>query len=154
MALDKAIRERAARATCLLIDGQPVNPWLVKIDFAPEGTSQRQLELHLGLPILIFELQQCEADVKHDNILAFVLDDVKDHRNAALDGYLTIVRHVVNPPPRRKSLGWFARMFTPAPKWSPPLEQWKWTSVTGIRLSEDALVINGTCHKISTNEIV
>lgn len=151
MGVEIAVRERATKATCLLVDGQPVNPWLVKIDFTGQGSSLQTVELRLGLPILVFELQQCEVNVNRDNVLAFVRDDIKSHRDVSLDGYLTIVRHVLVPPPRRKSLGWFARMLTPAPKWTPPAPEWNWTSVNGIDLSnEEVLVIRGNCRKVAS----
>lgn len=151
MGIGQAVRERATKVTCLLVDDRPIDPWLVGIDFAAQGSLLRPLEFHLGLPILIFELQQCEVNVNHDTILAFILEDVKNHRDAAIDVYLTIVRHVVNPPPRRKNLGWFARMFTRPPKWTPPVPKWKWTSIGEISVSnEDALVIRGSCCPVAT----
>jgi hypothetical protein len=150
MGIGTAVRERAAKATCLLIDGKPVNPWLMGIDFSAQSSSPQSLELRLGLPILIFELQQCGVNVSRDNILAFVLDDIKNHRNEALDGYLIIVGHVVNPPPPLKSLSWFARVFTSPPKWTPPPPQWKWASVDEVTLSDDeALVIRGNCCPVA-----
>jgi hypothetical protein len=63
MGIGKTVREQAMKATFLLVDGQPVNPWLVEIDFAANGSPPQPVELHLGLPILIFELQQSDVNV-------------------------------------------------------------------------------------------
>jgi hypothetical protein len=145
------IRELPAKATRFLVDGQPVNPWLVGIDFNETGSPPCLVELHLDLTILLFEMKQYGVTVTKDTIRQFVLDDIKNHGQEALDVYLTIVRHVVNPPPRRKNFGWFARMFTSPPQWTPPSPQWKWTSISEISVSgEDALVIRGNCYKITT----
>ena len=120
MGLEKALRERAERATYLLVDGKPVNPWLVGIDFEARDVPTRPVELHLGVPILLFELKQYEMLVTRENLVQFVSDNIKTHRHSALDVYLTIVRYVVSPPPRRKSYSWLARMFTSPPCWTPP----------------------------------
>lgn len=145
MGLDRTVRENAEKVTQLVRAGQPLNPWLIEIDFDDKARSVQPVELRLGLPILIFELQQCGVEVERNNILNFVSNDLKTHQKEALSGYLTIVRHVVDPPPRRKSSGWFARMFTNPPSWTPPQPQWKWTSVNEIKASEDALIIQGYC---------
>src|ERR1041384_2708375 len=144
--MDKAIREKAEKVTCLLIEREPVNPWLVEIDFDAADSPFRPVELHLGLPILIFEMKQYGVLITKDNVVQFVTDDIKNHQHEALDVYLTIVRYVVNPPPRRKSFGWFARMFTSPPKWTPPDAEWKWREVSDVGLANDeALVIKGVC---------
>jgi len=149
MGIGAEAREKAAKATRLLVDSQPIDPWLIKIDLDAKGSPSQLIELNLGLPILIFELEQCGETVGIDSILPFIVNDVKNHRKAALDGYLTIARYVIKPPPRRKSLGWFSRMFTAPPKWTPPAPQWVWSSIGEISLSADnCLVVKGICHQI------
>jgi len=146
MGLDKSVREQAERTTRLLVGGKPVDPWLVAIDLEATRPSSHLAELRLGLPILFFEMKQYEIIITNENAVQFVSDNIKKYGHEALDVYLTIVRHVVNPPPRRKSYTWFARMFTSPPSWTPPQPQWKFTSVTEVALSEDdALLIKGTC---------
>ena len=144
------VRELPAKASRFLIDGQPVNPWLVVIDFKATASMSCQVELHLDLSILLFEMKQYGVPLTRDTIRQFVLDDIKAHGEEALDVYLTIERYTLNPPPRRKSYGWLARMFTSPPKWTPPMPQWKWTSINEISLSnEDCLVIKGHCCQIN-----
>src|SRR4051812_48012497 len=105
--VDKLVREAAGRATGVFVGGRAVDPWKIVSQLeAHPARAAEYAELHLGLAILIFELQQCDVRVDRANILEFVLDDLKRHRGGALDGYLTIARHVVSPPPRRPSLGW------------------------------------------------
>jgi hypothetical protein len=134
-----------------LIGGQPVNPWLVGIDFKATASGPCSVELHLDLTILLFEMKQYGVILTRATVSQFVLDDIKDHGEEALDVYLTIVRYSVNPPPRRKNFGWFARMFTSPPKWTPPAPQWKWASISDISLSaEDCLVIKGNCYKVAS----
>lgn len=134
-----------AKKSHFFVDGRPENPWLVGINFKSTSTSPRPVELQLDLSILIFEMKQCGVPITKDTARQFVADDIKDHGTQALDGYLRIVRYVLNPPPRRKNFGWFARMFTKPPKWTPPQPHWDWTSVTDINLSGEALVIKGCC---------
>lgn len=143
MGIAQAARERATKDTCLLVGGHAVDPWLVGVHFTSKTPSVDPVELHLGLPILIFELHQSGVDVGPDNILAFVSDNLNRHMDEALSGYLTIVRYVVNPPPRRKSLSWFARMFTKPPNWTPPQLKWKWTALADVCISNQAIVIKG-----------
>jgi hypothetical protein len=139
-----------AKATSFLIDGQPANPWLVAIDLKSKGSPLCSIELILDVPNLIFEMKQYGVILTRDSVRQFVSDDIRDHGGDALDVYLMLVRYALNPPPRRKSFGWFARMFTSPPKWTPPPVQWKWTTVNEIRLSDnDALVIKGECCQIA-----
>lgn len=144
------IHELPAKGSRFWVGRQPVNPWLMGIDFKALTSVSCSVELHLDLSILIFEMKQYGVPLTRDTVRQFVVDDIKNHGEEALDVYLTIVRYTLNPPPRRKNFGWFARMFTPPPKWTPPQLQWKWTSISEISLSdEDALVIKGHCYQIT-----
>ena len=145
MALDSKVREAARKNTAFLLNGQPVDPWLVGIDFACQPTSTQPAQLRIGVPIVIFELKQYEVIVTQDTLVRFVADNIKNHGAEALDVYLMIVRYSVNRPPRRKSYGWFARMFTKAPKWEPPKPKWNWTIVNDVGIENDTLVISGLC---------
>jgi hypothetical protein len=154
MGIGKTVRKQAMKATNLLVAGHPVNPWLVEIDFATKGSSPKQVELHLGLPILLFEMQQCDVQVNEQTIVGFVEQEIKTHQGPALNGYLTIGRAIISPRPARKNNSWFSRVFTSPPKWTPPVPQWKWTSVSEISLSgDDALVVKGSCYWAGENEI-
>lgn len=144
------IHSLPSKATRFLVDGQPVNPWLVGIDLSAQTSPFRSVELDLDLEILIFEMKQYGVMLTKESVRQFVSDDIKDHREKALDVYLSAVRCILNPPPRRKNFGWFARMLTSPPKWTPPAPNWKWTRVTEISLSDqDALVIKGECCEIA-----
>jgi hypothetical protein len=149
--VNNEIADFLAKASRFLVDGMSVNPWLARIDFESAPATSYSVELKLDLAILIFELKQHGVSLTRDTVRQFVMDDVKNHGEVALDGYLTILRYTLNPPPRRKNFGWFARMFTSPPKWTPPTPQWKWTSVDDISLSnDDALVIRGKCCLVAT----
>lgn len=71
MPLDKILLEKDLKATRLLIEKQPVNPWLVEIDLDGKGLSVKPIELHIGLVVLVFELQQCEVQVDEQSIRYF-----------------------------------------------------------------------------------
>lgn len=144
--MNNTIREKALAATSLAVDGQHTNPWLISVDLAASGSWSSVVELRLGIPVLVFELQQCEVRVDERSLLDFVKKDLNTHKTKALNGYLMIARAIISPRPTRKSVGWFARVFTSPPKWIPPEPQWLWKSVNEIRLSdEDTLVIRGNC---------
>jgi len=139
--------EEARKATCLLVDQRQLNPWLIDVDLDMPPIGSNFVELHLGLRILVFELQQCSIPVDGQTVHTFVDQDIKSNKANALIGYLTIARAIIAPRPIRKSNGWFARVFTSAPKWTQPVAQWKWTSVTEVGVNEDeSLVIKGTCR--------
>ena len=138
------------KATSFSIDGWPANPWLATIDLKSKGSPLFPIELSLDIPNLIFEMKQYGVTLTRDTVCQFVSDDIRGHGGEALDAYLTFVRYALNAPPRRKSFGWFARMFTPPPKWTAPAPNWKWTCVNKICLSDqNALVIKGECCKIA-----
>jgi hypothetical protein len=139
------MRQRASSLTTLLIAGKPVDPWHVGINLTSAPVNSEEIELNLGIPIVVDELRQCGVQVDENGIIQFVRDDIAKYQNQALEGYLTFARYIINPPPLRKSYGWFARMFTPAPKFDPPPVQWNWTRVDEITGDNQVLVIKGRC---------
>ncbi len=149
MPLDKVTLDRALDVTRLLIEKQSVNPWLVEINLGTTDSLLQPIELHIGLAVLVFELQQCEVQVDDQTILGFVQNDIKTHKTKALNAYFQIARNMIDPGPTRKSSSWFSRVFTSPPKWTPPMPLWKWTSVTQVVINDDALVIRGTCCEIA-----
>jgi len=138
--------EQATKVTQLTIQGKPVNPWWIGIDLRTSDAQLHPMELRIGLAILLYELRQCEVHLTKAGILQFVFDDIAKHQGNALNGYLTIVRHVVCPPPIKKDLGWFSRMFSQPTVWTPPPVRWNWTKVGDVTLSDDeSIAISGMC---------
>lgn len=128
-----------------------MNPWLIGIDLRTGGTNSTAVELRLSIAILLYELQQCEVHLTKANILEFISNDIAKNQDKALAGYLTIARHVIDPPPIKKRLGWFARMFSRPPIWEPPQVRWNWIKVTEVKLLDgESLAINGVCCDTST----
>lgn len=145
MSLDPAIREQAARTTSVLVDGIPVDPWLVQVELGASCPTGHPIKLRLGIPILLFELKQSLVSVTASDLVRFVEKDIKDYPGNALTGYLVIARHVVEPLPAKRR-GWFARVFTryQAPLPHPP--KWNWTTVENVTLrDDDTLAIRGIC---------
>jgi len=132
-------------STRFLVDNQLPDPWLIAVDLNALSREIHPVALYIGLAILVFELQQSDVEVTEKNILSFVDQDIQKHQTTALNGYLTIARAIISPRPTRKSLGWFARVFTQPTKWEQPPPRWRWTSVTQIAFKDDALVIHGRC---------
>jgi hypothetical protein len=148
MDLNQTVTENAIKNTSLLVDSQLIDPWLITIDFKSALDSSHQVRLYLGLPILIFELQQCDTPVDRETILSFVRKDIDTHKGTALNGYLTIARAIIRPRPTRKRTSWFARVFTAPPRWIPPEPKWEWTGVDSITIGDnETLLISGFCRE-------
>src|SRR5262245_771293 len=130
--MQQAVRERVSSLTKLIVAGQPVDPWQVGPRLGSAPSDSYEIKLHLGIPIVIDELRQFGVEVDENSIIQFVSDDIAKYQDQSLEGYLTFARYIVNPPPPRKSYGWFARMFTPAPKFVAPPIQWNWIRVDQV----------------------
>jgi hypothetical protein len=149
---DSGIRFAATKVRNLTIQGKSVNPWLIGIDLRSNSAQLYPVEMRIGLTILVFELRQCEVHSTEANILQFVSEDIRKHQEKALHGYLTIVRHVINPLPIKKHLGWFSRMVSRSSTWTPPPVRWNWVRIGEVKLPGDkSIAISGMC--CDANEI-
>ena len=54
------------------IDQEPLNPWLIEVDLEAIAAPSRVVKMHIGLAVLIFELQQSGVQVTESTILDFV----------------------------------------------------------------------------------
>jgi hypothetical protein len=148
--MERQIRERSLIATKLLIDGSPVDPWIVSVSLGLHPGKLHSLELHLGVAVLVDEMQHCGVQVTEETARDFVDNDIAKFGSVALQGYLRLACAMISPAPARKSTSWLARMFTRPPKWDPPKHQWVWVGLQGVRsINSGALVIDGMCSRKS-----
>jgi hypothetical protein len=125
----------------LLIDDKWIHPDEVTVDLMLDvANASSRFGIEICLYTLHHELQEVGIQIRLDQVVAFVQEDLLNHPRAALEGYLSIVRGILDYKKKRWSL--FARR---GPK---PMIKWLIVRTESVLICEERLLIRGIAAPI------
>lgn len=138
-----AFRENVRRISRLRIEGTDVNPKEVMIGGNPDaGGHAVRLDIELSSVALHHELSEAGVSVEPADLEEFVRNDLKEHPQEALTGYLRIAQGILNPGKPKRFLGLFGKK-------EPHLAaKWSIIRIEKVATLGDRIVLSGVAHFI------